>query len=77
MAKKSEKFESGLEEIEYISPNLTRVAPDTGFVIDHKTGRCLYIFRKIKRNEMINRLVNKGINIKSIKNNKYGDLLIM
>lgn len=76
---KKGKIDEKVGLIEYDNPNLTRISPDTAFVINHKSGRVRYIFRKKSESKMISQLIeNKIINeVSQLRRNRYGDLLIM
>lgn len=73
---KEVKIEFTEETMELPDDRLTQVDPDTAFVIG-KDKKIKFIFRKRKEEKMLQRLFDLGINIKDIRRNKYGDLLIL
>lgn len=59
--------------------DLTRIDPTTKFVIEHKTGRVRFIFKKAGRNGVIKHLLHHKFidGIHQLRENAYNDLIIM
>lgn len=76
MAKKIELIDD-LQMMEYSKNIQTRIDPGTKFVIEKSTGLVKYVFREKKVNDMIKRLIEKGIPLKQLRKNRYNDILIM
>lgn len=68
------------EVMEFENPELTRISPQTHFLIEKKSGKVLSIFKsttKKDRDRYITKLIEKGRikDISQLRMNKYGDLL--
>lgn len=64
---------------DFFDNSLTRIHPDTKFVIENKTGLIMFIFKKQERNEMIQQLLDHKIvpDLDHLKANAYDDILVM
>lgn len=75
MAKKAEM----IPDDSFVDNGLTRIHPDTRFVIEHKTGLIMFIYKKDDQNAMIQQLLDHKLveSVDQLKYNSYHDILVM
>lgn len=65
-------------ENEFYDNSLTRIDPDTKFVIEQKSGLVRWIYKKHAENKVIGNIMKMyGIPESRMKRNAYGDILLL
>lgn len=73
MKEKTEAIEN-----EFYDNSLTRINPETKFVIEQKSGLVRWIYKKHAENKVIaNLMFIYGIPESRLKRNAYGDILLL
>lgn len=63
---------------EFYDNSLTRIDPDTRFVIEKSSGLVRWIFKKHAENQVIENLMKiYGIPTNRMRRNSYGDILLL
>lgn len=67
-----------MDEEKFYDNELTRINPETKFVIEKKSGLIRWIYKKHRENAVIENLMSMyGIGVSSMRRNRYGDIILM
>lgn len=63
---------------DFYDNSLTRIDPDTKFVIEKNSGLIRWVYKKHAESKVIGNLMNMyGIPINRMRRNSYGDILLL